>query len=157
MNTKKEIITFFTWFRNGTCFAFTWFMFLHIIMCWVSELWIDGTQSLSLEKLTFIFLGTAGAVLIFCLVFTKLIIRKLGFTARLSIFMALITIYELLCLRHMGVFTHLCSYQLLLFLAFIAPSYLICLVIYNIYRKKKGELYTSALQKYQRERQSVNE
>lgn len=157
MNTKKELATFFTWFRNGTCFVFTWFMFLQLVMCWFSELFLDSTPSLSLEKLTFMFLGTAGAVLIFCLVFTKLVIRKPGFTARLTIFMTLITAYEIVCLSLMGVFTHVDFYQILLLLAFVVPMYLISLAIYGIYRKKKGELYTFALQKYQQERQAVNE
>ncbi len=157
MNTKKELATFFTWFRNGTCFTFTWFMFLHLVMAWVSGLWVDKAPSLSLNKLTFIFFGTAGAVLIFCLVFTKLVIRKLGFTARLTVFMALISAYEILCLYLMGVFTHVDFYQILLLLAFIVPMYLICLGIYSVYRRKTGELYTFALQKYQQERQTVNE
>lgn len=157
MNIKKELATFFTWLRNGICFAFTWFMFLHLIMGWFSELFLNSTPSQSLEKLTLIFLGTTGAVLIFCLVFTRLVIRKLGFTARLTIFMILITVYEIICLNLMGIFTHIDFYQILLLLTFVVPMYLICLGIYAIYRRKKGKLYTEALKKYQQERRVVNE
>ncbi len=157
MNIKKELITFFTWFRNGTCFLFTWFVLLKIITSCVADLWMTGEQTISVDKLTLMLFGTMGAVLIFCLIFTNLIIRKAGFTVRLTIFMIIITVYEILCLNYIGIFTHFDFYQIILLLTFITPMYLICLGIYSIYRKKKGELYTTALQKYQQERKALNE
>ena len=48
-------------------------------------------------------------------------------------------------------------HQWLLFFAIILCLYFICLVIYGSYRKKKCELYTHALQKYQQERRTINE
>lgn len=157
MNIKKELKTFFTWFRNGSCFLFTWFVLLKIITSYAVDLWMTGKQSISVDKLTFMLFGTMGAVLIFCLIFTNLIIRKAGFTVRLTIFMIIITVYEILCFNYIGVFTHFDFFRIILLLAFITLMYLICLGIYAIYRKKKGELYTIALQKYQNERKALNE
>lgn len=152
MNTKKELKTFLIWFRNGTCFAVTWFIILELIARLVA-----GADTLSVMGLTRTILWTAGGVLIFCIMFTRLFVRKLGFTARLSIFMGIFTIYELAYFYTSEIFTHLCSYQLLLFLAIIIPCYLISLGIYFIFRKKKSELYTNALYKYQQERRIANE
>lgn len=153
MNTKKELATFFTWLRNGICFAFTWFVFLRLIASWVA-----GAEKISVIQLTDMLLWTSGGVVLFCIAFTKLIIRKAGFTARLTFFMALITICEIGYFYYTGLFKDFgCIYEWALFALIVIPLYLICLAIYGIYRKKKGELYTAALQKYQQERKTVNE
>ncbi len=153
MNTKKELKTFFTWLRNGICFAVTWFLILRIIASITL-----GLETVSISHLTDMILWTSGGVLIFCLIFTNLIIKKLGFTARLTIFMVLVTAYEIGYFYYRGIFKGLgCVYEWLLFALLVIPMYLICLAIYSIYRKKKGELYTFALQKYQQERKTVNE
>lgn len=153
MNTKKELKTFFTWLRNGTCFAVTWFLILELIVRWIS-----GTDTISVVNLTKTIFWTVGGVLVFCVAFTRLFIKKFGFTARLTFFMSVITIYEILFFYNIGLFvdaSHL--HQWLLFFAIILCLYFICLLIYGSYRKKKCELYTHALQKYQQERRSVNE
>lgn len=152
MNTKKELTKFFTWLRNGICFAVTWFLILDLISRSVA-----GAETIRVEYLVKLVLWTSGGVLIFCTMFTELLVKKLGFTARLSIFMGILTLYELAYFHSIGILTHLCSCQLLLFLAIIIPSYLISLGIYFIFRKKKGELYTNSLHKYQQERKAVNE
>ena len=153
MNTKKELKTFFTWLRNGTCFAVTWFLILELIVRWIS-----GVETISIVNLTKTIVWTVGGVLIFCVAFTRLFIRRFGFTARLTVFMSAITFYEILFFYKMGLFvntSHL--YQRLLFFGIILCLYFICLVIYGSYRKKKCELYTHALQQYQHERRCVNE
>ena len=153
MNTKKELKTFFTWLRNGTCFAVTWFLILELIAKWIS-----GVDTISIVNLTKTIVWTAGGVFIFCVAFTRLFIRRFGFTARLTIFMSTIMIYEILFFNNLGLFadeSHL--YQWMIFFAMILCLYFICLAIYSGYRKKKCELYTHALQKYQQERRSENE
>ena len=153
MNTKKELKTFFTWLRNGTCFAVTWFLILELIVRWIS-----GVETISIVNLTKTIVWTVGGVLIFCVAFTRLFIRRFGFTARLTVFMSAITFYEILFFYKMGLFvntSHL--YQRLLFFGIILCLYFICLVIYGSYRKKKCELYTHALQRYQQERRTINE
>ena len=153
MNTKKELKTFFTWLRNGTCFAVTWFLILELIVRWIS-----GVDTISVVNLTKTIVWIVGGVLIFCVAFTRLIIKKFGFTARLTFFMSTITICEILFFYNIGLFvdaSHM--HQWLLFFAIILFLYFICLAIYGCYRKKKCELYTYALQKYQQERRSVNE
>ncbi len=153
MNTKKELKTFFTWLRNGTCFAVTWFLILELIVRW-----IFGADTISVANLTKTMIWTVGGVFVFCAVFTRLFIRKLGFTARLTIFMLAITFYEILFFYNIGIFVVTSySYQWLLFFAIILGLYFVCLVIYGDYRKKKSELYTQALQKYQQERRTINE
>ena len=153
MNTKKELKTFFTWLRNGTCFAITWFLILELIVRW-----IIGADTISIVSLTKTIVWTVGGVLIFCVAFTRLFIRRFGFTARLTFFMLAIMVYEILFFYNIGLFIdsgHV--HQWLLFFAIILCLYFFCLVIYGSYRKKKCELYTHALQKYQQERRCVNE
>lgn len=153
MNTKKELKTFFTWLRNGTCFAVTWFLILELIVRWIS-----GADTISIVNLTKTIVWTVGGVFIFCVAFTRLFIRKFGFTARLTIFMSAITFYEILFFNNIGLFrdsSHM--HQWLLFFSIILCLYFICLMIYGSYRKKKCELYTHALQKYQQERRCANE
>ncbi len=153
MNTKKELATFFTWLRNGICFAFTWFVFLRLITSWVA-----GAEKISVIQLTDMLLWTSGGVLLFCIAFTKLIIRKAGFTARLTFFMALITVYEIGYFYYGGLFVNSgYAYEWIIFAVVVIAMYLVSLGIYQLYRRKKGELYTAALQKYQQERKTINE
>lgn len=152
MNTKKEIKTFFTWLRNGTCFVVTWFLILDLIVRWIL-----GTDTISVANLTKTIVWTVGGVLIFCVAFTKLFIRKFGFTARLTIFMSTIMFYEILFFYNIGLFADTGNLrQWLLFFFIILFLYFVCLMIYGSYRKKKCELYTHELQRYQKERSVVN-
>ena len=99
MNTKKELKTFFVWLRNGTCFAITWFLILELIVRWIS-----GADTISIVNLTKTIVWTVGGVFIFCVAFTRLFIRRFGFTARLTIFMSAITFYEILFFYNIGLF-----------------------------------------------------
>lgn len=81
MNTKKEFKIFFTWLRNGICFTVTWFLILEIIAGWIT-----GADTISLVKLTKTIIWTVGGVFVFCVAFSHLFIKKLGFTARLTFF-----------------------------------------------------------------------
>lgn len=153
MDSNKELKTFFIWLRNGTCFAVTWFLILELIVRWIS-----GVDTISVVNLTKTIIGTIGGVLIFCVSFTRLFIRKFGFTARLTFFMTAITIYEILFFYNVGLFTDAGQFhQWLLFFAIVLCLYFICLAIYGSYCKTRSELYTLALQKYQQERRIANE
>ena len=152
MNTKKELKTFFIWLRNGSCFVVTWFLILELIVRWLA-----GTDTISVATLTRTIFWIVGGVLIFCTAFTRLFIRKIGFTARLTLFMTAITIYEILFFYNIGLFTDADSFgKWSVFFAIVLGFYFICLAIYDSYRKKKSESYTLALQKYQQERRVVN-
>ena len=100
MNIKKELAVFFIWFRNGICFAFTWLLLLRLI-----ALKVNGIDTISVTQLIEMLLWAAGGVLIFCIAFRKLVLRKTGFTARLTLFMVLITAYEAGYFYHEGLFT----------------------------------------------------
>ena len=116
------------------------------------------TGKITVNQLIEMLLWTAGGVLIFCIAFRKLILRKMGFTARLTFFMVLLTIYEIGYFYYTGLFRDFgCIYEWALFALAVVPLYFICLAIYGIYRKKKGALYTSALQKYQQERRTADD
>ena len=153
MNTKKELKTFLVWLRNGTCFAVTWFLILELIVRWMY-----GADTLSVASLTKTIMWIVSGVLLFCATFTRLFFRKIGFTARLTIFMTIITIYEILFFIHMGFFKDVSLFYLWIpFFMIVLGLYFICLAIYANYRKKKSMLYTHALQKYQQERKQENE
>ena len=152
MNTKKELKTFLIWLRNGSCFVVTWFLILELIVRWLA-----GTDTISVATLTRTIFWIVGGVLIFCTAFTRLFIRKIGFTARLTLFMTAITIYEILFFYNIGLFTDADSLgKWSVFFAIVLGFYFICLAIYGSYRQKKSESYTLALQKYQQERRVVN-
>ncbi len=154
-NRKQEWRKFFLWLRNGFCFVTTWFLFL---------LWVFLKQSGRVMMLTdcipAVMLGSAGAVVIFCAVFTKVFIRKFGFAVRFTLFLALTVLYELAYgqaayhwlsgqeippLR----FGFAESGEWLGFAGVVLLMYASSMGIYAVYRKKKGALYTEALRHYQ--------
>lgn len=153
MNTKNELKKFFIWLRNGTCFVVTWFLILELIVRW-----IYGVETLSVVGLTKTMIWSVGGVLLFCAAFTRLIFRKIGFTARFTLFMTIMTIYEMLFFIHMEIFNDASLFYLWIpFLVIVMVLYFICLAIYANYRKRKSDVYTQALQKYQQERKQENE
>lgn len=153
MNTKNELKTFLVWLRNGTCFAVTWFLILELIVRWAC-----GAETLSVTSLTKTIIWTIGGVFVFDVVFTRLFFRKIGFTARLTIFMTIIIIYEIVFFIHMGFFKDADLFYLWIpFFMIVLALYFICLAIYANYRKKKIDIYTQALQKYQQGRRHENE
>lgn len=149
---KTELTKFFTWLRNGICFTVTWLLLLMIITGSVA----GNNNFINCTRAAWLLVFCTVGVLIFCVCFTKLFIRKMQFTARLSIFMALIAVYQLVFGYIAGIFTHFCSYQIILFISIISVSYLVCFGFYLVFRKKAGELYTNALHEYQKKRASEN-
>lgn len=153
---KQEWKKFFLWLRNGFCFLTTWFLFLLWILCRCS-----GNLLIWADFIPAVMLGSAGAVLMFCAVFTKVFLRKSGFTVRFTLFFALIVLYELA--YGQAAYTWLSGQEMppmrfggwhssewLLFAVIALAMYAGSMGIYAVYRKKKGEIYTQALQNYQK-------
>ena len=150
---KQQISQFFTWLRNGTCFCFTWFLLLLILLYLYY-----GNDAISTMGLLKLFVLSFGGVLLFCLLFTNLLIRKWLFTTRLTSFMICITLYECIGFYWLGIFSTKGSLgQWGIFMAIVLCLYFICIAIYSQYSKKKGELYTQALQTYQEKRRHTIE
>lgn len=152
IDIKKEISRFFVWFRNGFCFCTSWFLVLRLLLCYAS-----GDKMISAESLAVMLLWIAGGTLIFCVFFTRLFIRRWGFSLRLTAFMVTISIYECPALYSMGVFSDNGTLvQWLIFVGVILVLYFICIGIYRVYSRRQGELFTNALRRYQQERSMEN-
>ena len=135
---------FFTWLRSGVCFTVTWFLFLILLLP-------DADGRIERASLWYLFAGAVGGVLLFCLFFTRVMLRKWGFTARFSLFMGLLLGWQMVfggILLPDHVFA-LSPMQWLGFAGIAVLLYGISMVIYAVYRQKKGALYTQALQAYQ--------
>ena len=150
---KKDIIQFFVWMRNGIAFCTSWFLVLILVYNYIC-----GNQTISTVNLTKMVFLVIGGVFVFNLFFTHLLITKLTFIKRLTGFMSAISIYESFWFYYLdffsaeGVIT-----QWIVFVVIILALYLICIVIYQNYSKRQGELYTQALQKYQEKRSKEHE
>lgn len=150
---KKELSHFFVWMRNGIAFCTTWLLILGLLYCHIYD-----RQTVSVDSLTRLLLLVIGGVFLFNLFFTKLLIKRWGFIKRLSCFMALFCIYECMGFYLIGVFQDQGNFmQWGIFISIVCILYVICLVIYQQYSKRQGELYTQALEKYQQERKKNND
>lgn len=149
---KKDVIQFMEWMRNGIAFCTTWFLILVLAFSY-----FGGIQSILTDTLIKMVLWITGGVFIFNLLFTRLLITKWRFVTRLSCFMAAISLYECLGFYWFGFFSGKgTAGQWLLFVGIVLVLYLICIAIYQRYSRKKGEVYTQALESYQRKRGMKN-
>lgn len=147
-NFKSEVIRFAVWMRNGIAFCTTWFLILILAYNYIFNI-----QNISTNILIKVVLLVIGGVLIFNLIFTRIFIKKLNFTVRLTGFMCAISLYECLGFYWLGFFKGKgTAVQWLIFIGIILMLYFICAVLYQTYSKKQGEIYTRELRKYQRER-----
>lgn len=145
---KKDLIQFLVWMRNGTAFCTTWFLILILINN--SYLGIETITTQGLVKLIAV---VVGGMFIFAGFFTGLFIRKWSFNIRLTGFMLLFSIYECAAFYWLGIFGREGTVvEWSVFVGVVVAMYLICMGGYQIYSKKKGDLYTQALQKYQKGR-----
>lgn len=150
---KSEIIRFAVWMRNGVAFCTTWFLILILVYNYIFNI-----QNISTNGLMKVVLLIIGGVLIFNLSFTRIIIKKLNFMMRLTCFMCAISLYECLGFYCLGFFKGKgTAVQWLIFIGIILILYFICVVVYQKYSKKQGEIYTKGLQKYQIERSMQHE
>lgn len=147
-NSKKDIIQFMIWMGNGVAYAVSCFLILLLIynkLC--------NHQAISTDALIKMMVWAVGAVFIFNLLFTRFIIKKWNFMARLTIFMVSICLYEGAGFYWLRVFIRKDAVlQWLAFIGIVFVLYLICVVIYLKYSKKQGEIYTQALRQYQKTR-----
>lgn len=147
-NHKKNFLHFMACMRNGISYTISWFLILLLIynkLC--------NHQVVSTDGLIKMVVWTVGAVFIFNLLFTRFLIKKWNFMTRLTIFMVSICLYEGAGFYWLGIFIHQGSaFECLAFLGTVLVLYLICIMIYQKYSKKQGEIYTQALQQYQQER-----
>ena len=147
-NSKKNIIQFMVYMRNGIAYAVTWFFILILIynkLC--------NHQAISTDGLIKMMVWIAGAVFMFNLLFTRFIIKKWNFMTRLTIFMVSICMYEGAGFYWLRVFNHKGAvFQWMVFNGIVLAIYLLCIVIYRRYSKRQGEIYTQALQQYQQKR-----
>lgn len=150
---KENIMQFLVWIRNGTAFCTTWFLIIRLVCCRIFD-----RQTLSADGLTRMLLLIVGGVFIFSIFFSRLFIKKLSFTKRLTCFIVSIGIYECAGFYLVGIFKGTGSLiQWGVFFGIICVLYFICIAIYNGYSKKRGEIYTRALENYQRQRREEHE
>lgn len=147
-NTKKDVIQFLTWMRNGIAFCTSWFLIL-----WLLYNYFYGIETITTAGLFRMLLFVTGGVFLFSVCFTRFIVKKWRFLTRLTCFMVLISIYECVSFYAMGLWGRRGSaWEWIGFAAVILILYVICIGIYKVYSKKQGEIYTRALQKYQYKR-----
>lgn len=151
-NHKKNFFHFMVWMRNGIAYTVSWFLILLLIynkLC--------NHQAISTDGLIKMVVWTVGAVFIFNLLFTRFIIKKWNFMTRLTIFMVSICLYEGAGFYWLKIFIRKNSaFEWLAFIGIVFVLYLICIMIYQKYSKKQGEIYTQALQQYQQKRSMQN-
>lgn len=151
-NYKKDFFHFMVWMRNGIAYTVSWFLILLLIY---NKL--RNHQAISTDALTKMVVWTVGAVFIFNLLFTRFIIKKWNFMTRLTVFMISICLYEGAGFYWLRIFIHKDAvFEWLVLIGIILVLYLICILIYQKYSKKQGEIYTQALQQYQQKRSMQN-
>ena len=145
---KNDLIQFFEWMRNGIAFVTTWFLILLLVYSAITGIKVIQTATL-IKMLVWII----GAVFIFNLFFTKILFKKWSFLKRLSTFMILISIYELVGFYWFNFFTGKENlFQWLIFISIVLVLYAVSIFIYQRISKKQGEIYTDALKHYQQKR-----
>lgn len=143
---RTNIRQFLIWLRNGTSFAMLWFLILLLIRNYA--LGIETFTTFFLLKLLVIVFG---GVLLFSFCFFPACLKRRRFQGRLTLFMVTFSIYECFAFRWLGLWTGVGKLlQYVAFAAVVLVMYLICLAIFERYSKKKGELYTKALEAYKK-------
>lgn len=145
-NRKKDIIQFMVWMRNGISYAVSCILFLLLAYNKFCH-----HQAISTDGLIKLMVWAVGAVFLFNLMFTRFIIKKWNFMTRLTVFMVSICLYEGVGFYWLRFFARKgAAFQWLLFVGIVFVLYFICTLIYWKYSKKQGEIYTQALQQYQK-------
>ncbi len=147
-NCKKDVIQFFVWMRNGSAFGISWFLVL-----WLMHNHVFGIEDIATDELIKMILFVVGGAFLFSVAFTRLFIKKWTFLGRLTCFMVLISVYECIAFYCTGFWRgNGTRVEWFAFIGIVLGLYFICIGIYQIYSKKQGELYTLALQEYQKKR-----
>lgn len=149
---KKDWIQFLVWWRNGSAFCISWFLIL-----WVLYNSCYGVSAISTERLMEMMVLSVTGVFLFCTFFTRLFLRNWGFLSRLTCFMIAIVIEECIAFYRLGIFVHAGAWWWwAIFAGIVLGAYTICVLIYQAYGRRKGELYTKALKQYQEKRSMEN-
>lgn len=151
-NQKKEMVQFFIWLRNGSAFCVTWLLILLLLYSHLYQI-----ESVPVSGLTKMVFWVIGAVFLFCVFFTRFLVKNWRFVTRLTGFMLLFGAYESAGFYWMGIFRTVGSVaQWLIFAGIIVVLYFLCIGIYQHFSKKQGVAYTQALQQYQVKRSVEN-
>ena len=139
----SEMKRFFSWVRNGTCFAFTWLMILV-----ETDLMIRSQSSLSTGYVAKLLILCLGGSILFGFCFTKAFLQNQGFSQRLLLFFLTYGVYQSLGFWWLGiVFTQLSDW--LMYIGILLVCWGICQLGDGYYSKRVGALYTEALNRYQ--------
>lgn len=142
---RDRIKRFLIWMRNGVSMSFTWLTLLLLIIGMVC-----GIDKIPLLVFVRLLAFVTGGVLLFTLMFSDVVIRKLQFMGRLTGFMLIFSVYEGICFYWFGLFREDGSFiQWFIFAGIIVILYFLCIGIFRIYSRKKEVEYTQALQRYQ--------
>lgn len=145
---KQELKKFLIWMRNGTSFAVTWFLILLLAGSYGLNI-----SQIAVATLTKMVVLTAGGVILFCICFTKLILVRWSFIKRLSFFILLLSVYQVVGFCWIGFFTNSGSVlQWVIYMVIIIVLYFCCLLIYYARYRKEGKAYAQALREYQKRR-----
>ena len=149
---KEDFIKFLVWMRNGTAFCTIWFLILMLVYNSIYNI-----PTISTNILIKLILLSFGGVFLFNVFFTCLFIKKWSFIKRLTGFMIVISLYECFCFYSLEFFqSHGTIIQWIIFAGIVLALYFCCIVIYQQYSKKQGEIYTKSLQAYQQKRRIEN-
>ncbi|MBQ3164287.1 MAG: hypothetical protein IJC02_07085 [Lachnospiraceae bacterium] len=144
----KNLKTFFIWIRNGVAFCFTWLMV--VILLRNTYLGIENISTTEIFKLLIL---ACGGVILFTALFSETLIKGISFTAKLTGFMVLFSVYETVIFYWLGIFSGKGNViQWMLFLGIILVMYGISMVGYELYSRKKAKDYDNALYAYQEKR-----
>lgn len=149
--TKSELKRFLIWMRNGTSFAVTWFLILLLAAsCGL------GVTAIPVALLVKMVVLVVGGAFLFCVSFTKLLLARWNFFARIGFFIALLSVYQIAGFYWVGFFQDSgTALQWGIYGGIILTCYLLCLLIYRLCCRKEREAYTQALREYQKKREAL--
>ena len=152
MRRKKDWIQFLVWMRNGSAFCISWFLILWLL--YNSVYGIKVIQTTQLVKLVAV---SVAGVFLFSFFFTGLFLKQWRFLGRLTGFMVTVSMLEGAAFYWLGLFVRTGTWlEWGIFAGIILILYGICILIYQVYSRKAGELYTQALEQYQQNRSREN-
>ena len=143
---KKEFQKFLVWLRNGIAFCTTWLL---ILLTGYNK--IRHVTAIFTDQLIELILLSFGGVLLFNAFFTRLFIQRWNFMKRLTGFMIVISFYWLGYFRS---FDTMIGWGI--FVGIVLALYFGCIMLYQLYSKRQGEIYTKSLQAYQNKRSMEN-
>lgn len=150
MNEIKRMLVLF---RNMTAFIYAWLSLLLVI--WGN---VEHIEVLSVTLLEDLFIFSALTAAGFSVVFTKVLMKKIGFIGRLNCIMVYIILIEIGFFYKIGLFvTRGSLIQWISFFIIAGILYAVCLVIFCIYSRRKEREYTSLLYQYKMKREKCKD